>query len=58
MSGFDRFGSGEAGREGGLWAGRDFSWGGGVASLVMVNTKWLEDRRSKIEDRVDRVVKK
>jgi hypothetical protein len=41
-----------------LWAGRDFSWGGGVVSLVMVNTKWLEDRRSKIEDRVDRVVKK
>lgn len=35
VSGFARFGSGEAGREGGLCAGRDFSWGG-VVSLVMV----------------------
>lgn len=50
MSGFERFGSGEAGREGGLCAGRDFSWGGGVVSLVMINHKngW---KGSKIENR-------
>lgn len=50
MSGFDRFGSGEAGREGGLCAGRDFSWGGGVVSLVMIKHKngWrIEDRELK-----------
>lgn len=52
MSGFERFGSGEAGSEGGLCAGRDFFWGGGVVSLVMVITKMGE--RSKIENRVDR----
>lgn len=56
MSGFDRFGSGEAGREGGLCAGRDFSWGGGVVSLVMIKHKnGMEDRRSRIE--VDRGLK-